>query len=203
MRAVLKKASWCTRRVFRSSPCSKQASGVQKGYSVPETPFYGTELTLGVKKGSCVREACVPGKASCVPNEAEERGSGSEIGDFAKNGHLYAPVTAAKQLQTAVGCHQTTANHCKSPQTVMDSRKLPLNSCRQLWAAIKPLQIAADCHGLPQTTYNSAKLSQAAASYSQTTAEPPGPLPGSLKLRRSASANRRGKSMIIFVRTKI
>ena len=167
MRAVLKKASWGTRRAFRSPPCSKQASGVQKGYSVPETPFYGT--------GFHVYRERPPG----VPNEAEECGSGSEIGDFAKNGHLYAPVTAAKQLRTAVGCHQAAANHCK------------------------PLQIATDCHGLPQTTANSAKLSQAAASYSQTTDEPPGPLPGSLKLRRSASANRRGKSMIIFVRTKI
>ena len=52
MRAVLKKASYGTRRVFRSSPCSKQASGVQKGYSVPETPFSGTD------------KPCVPGKTS-------------------------------------------------------------------------------------------------------------------------------------------
>ena len=180
MRAVLKKASWCTRRVFRSPPCSKQASGVQKGYSVLETPSYGTELTLGVKKGLLgygrhVYRERPPG----VPNEAEERGSGSEIGDFAKNSHLYSPATTAKQLQTAVGCHQTTASRCK------------------------PLQIATDCHGQPQTTANSAKLSQAAASYSQTTAEPPGPLPGYRQLRWSASANRRGKSMTIFVRTKI
>ena len=83
-----------------------------------------------------------------VPNETEESGSGSEIGDFAKNGHLYAPVTAAKQSQSA-----------------MDYLELPLNSCRQLWAATKPLQttanrhkiatkplqIATDCHGQPQT----------------------------------------------------
>ena len=84
MRAVLKKASWGTRRVFRSPPCSKQASGVQKGYSVPETPFSGT--------GQAMYQERPPG----VPNEAEERGSGSEIGDFAKNSHLHAPVTAAK-----------------------------------------------------------------------------------------------------------
>ena len=51
MRAVLKKASYGTRRVFRSSPCSKQASGVQKGYSVPETPFYGTEQAMCTGKG--------------------------------------------------------------------------------------------------------------------------------------------------------
>ena len=42
MRAVLKKASYGTRRVFRGPPCSKQASGVRKEYSVPETPSYGT-----------------------------------------------------------------------------------------------------------------------------------------------------------------
>ena len=188
MRAVLKKASYGTRRVFRSPPCSKQASVVQKGYSVPETPFSGTEQAMyGVRPPD-------------VPTEAEERGSGSEIGDFAKNGHLYAPVTAATQSQSA-----------------MDYLELPLNSCRQLWAATKPLQttanrhkiatkplqIAADCHRLPQTAANSAKLSQAATSYSQTTAEPPGPLPCSRKLRRGVSVNRLSNSMIIFVRTKI
>ena len=124
-----------------------------------------------------------------VPNETEESGFGSEIGDFAKNGHLYAPVTATKPLQTTT----------KSPQSAMDYLELPLNSCRQLWAATKPLQttanrhkiatkplqMAADCHRLPQATANSAKLSQAATSYSQTTAEPPGPLPCSRKLCRA------------------
>ena len=59
-----------------------------------------------------------------VPTEAEERGSGSEIGDFAKNGHLYAPVTATKPLQTTANRHKI---------------------------ATKPLQIATDCHGQPQT----------------------------------------------------
>ena len=42
MRAVLKKASCGTRRVFGSIRCKKQASTVRKGYSVPETPSYGT-----------------------------------------------------------------------------------------------------------------------------------------------------------------
>ena len=42
MRAVLKKASWGTRRIFGSIRCKKQASTVRKGYSVPETPSYGT-----------------------------------------------------------------------------------------------------------------------------------------------------------------
>ena len=138
MRAVLKKAPWCTRRVFRSPPCSKQASGVQKGYSVPETPFSGT---------SHVYRERPPG----VPTEAEERGSGSEIGDFAKNGHLYAPTTAAKQSQSA-----------------MDYLKLPLNSCRQLWlppnrckplqTATKSLQTVMDYLKLPPTLLNYRRL---------------------------------------------
>ena len=176
MRAVLKKASWCTRRVFRSPPCSKQASGVQKGYSVSETPFYGTG-----------RGFMCTGKGLLV---------------YRKKRRNAAPALRSVILRKTVICMLLL---------------LPLNSCRQLWAATKPLQtatksppsrckplqIAADCHGLPQTTANSAKLSQAAASYSQTTAEPPGPLPGYRQLRWSASANRRGKSMTIFVRTKI
>ena len=43
MRAVLKKASWGTRRIFRGVRCKKQASTVRKGYSVPETAFWCTE----------------------------------------------------------------------------------------------------------------------------------------------------------------
>ena len=41
-RAVLKKASWGTRRIFGSIRCKKQASTVRKRYSVPETAFWGT-----------------------------------------------------------------------------------------------------------------------------------------------------------------
>ena len=56
MRAVLKKASYGTRRVFRSPPCSKQASGVRKGYSVPETPSYGTRRVFrGAKQPTPIR----------------------------------------------------------------------------------------------------------------------------------------------------
>ena len=40
MRAVLKKASWGTRRIFRRLRCSKQASTVRKGYSVHENPLF-------------------------------------------------------------------------------------------------------------------------------------------------------------------
>ena len=42
MRAVLKKASSGTRRIFRDIRCKKQAPTVRKEYSVPETPSYGT-----------------------------------------------------------------------------------------------------------------------------------------------------------------
>ena len=42
MRAVLKKTSWGTRRVFGSIRCKKQASTVRKRYSVPKTAFCGT-----------------------------------------------------------------------------------------------------------------------------------------------------------------
>ena len=64
--AVLKKASWGTRRIFRGTRCSKQASTVRKGHSVHENPlflhgrrfqrnsvlktgFYGTEEIFGAK----------------------------------------------------------------------------------------------------------------------------------------------------------
>ena len=42
MRAVLKKASWGTRRIFGSIRCKKQASTVRKRYSVPKTASCGT-----------------------------------------------------------------------------------------------------------------------------------------------------------------
>ena len=42
MRAVLKKASWGTRRIFGSIRCKKQASTVRKRYSVPKTASSGT-----------------------------------------------------------------------------------------------------------------------------------------------------------------
>ncbi len=122
----------------KASSGTEYACRAQKGFlwyatrfqkpSVLKTGFWGTEGIFGTRNpllrygaGFHVYRERPPG----VPNEAEERGSGSEIGDFAKNSHLYSPVTAAKQLQTAVGCHQAAANHCKSPQTVMDCLRLP------------------------------------------------------------------------------
>ena len=52
MRAVLKKASWGTRRIFRSIRCKKQASTVRKGYSVPKTAFSGTRRIFKVPQNS-------------------------------------------------------------------------------------------------------------------------------------------------------
>ena len=75
MRAVLKKASYSTRRIFRNPPCSKQASGVQKGYSVPETPFSGTgqarcpENSLVMHGAQFIKRRSVQGRASCHPRE--------------------------------------------------------------------------------------------------------------------------------------
>ena len=51
MRAVLKKASWGTRRIFRGVRCKKQASTVRKGYSVPEKPSYGTGCIFSARNG--------------------------------------------------------------------------------------------------------------------------------------------------------
>ena len=54
MRAVLKKASWGTRRIFRSIRCKKQALLVRKGYSVPETAFSGTlRIFKGPRNSTC------------------------------------------------------------------------------------------------------------------------------------------------------
>ena len=104
--------------------------------SVLKTGFWGTEGIFGTRNpllrygtSHVYRE-----RPPDAPNETEESGFGSEIGDFAKNGHLYAPVTAAKQLHTAVGCHQTTANRHK--------------------IATKPLQTAANRHRLSWTASN-------------------------------------------------
>ena len=52
MRAVLKKASWGTRRIFRSIRCKKQAFPVRKRYSVPKTAFCGTRRIFKVPQNS-------------------------------------------------------------------------------------------------------------------------------------------------------
>ncbi len=117
MRAVLKKASWGTRRVFRSPPCSKQASGVQKGYSVPETPFYGTG-----------RGFMCTGKGLLMYRLKRRKS---------------APALRSVILRKTAICILLL---------------LPLNSCRQLWAATKPLQAVMDYLKLPPTPLNYCRL---------------------------------------------
>lgn len=46
---MLKQASYGTRRVFKGTLCKKQAPVVRKGYSVPETPSYGTRRIFGAR----------------------------------------------------------------------------------------------------------------------------------------------------------
>ena len=70
MRAVLKKASSGTRRIFGSIRCKKQAFPVQDGYSVPETPFSGTgqarcpENRLVMHGAQFIKRRSVQGRAS-------------------------------------------------------------------------------------------------------------------------------------------
>ena len=57
MRAVLKKASWGTRRIFRGIRCKKQAFPVRKGYSVRKTGFCGTRCVFkGAQNSTCYIE---------------------------------------------------------------------------------------------------------------------------------------------------
>ena len=70
MRAVLKKASSGTRRIFGSIRCKKQSFPVQDGYSVPEAPFSGTgqarcpENRLVMHGAQCIKRRSVQGRAS-------------------------------------------------------------------------------------------------------------------------------------------
>ena len=59
MRAVLKKASWGTRRIFGSIWCKKQASTVRKRYSVPKTVFSGTQRIFKGALNSLMPTECI------------------------------------------------------------------------------------------------------------------------------------------------
>lgn len=132
--SVQERGLWCTELTFGAKNSLLVYATRFQRHSVQKTGFSCTEVIFGTgnpllryrRNIRCAEQP--PG----VPTEAEERGFGSEIGDFAKNSHLYSSATAAKQLQTAVGCHQITASRCKplqtatkSLQTVMDYLKLP------------------------------------------------------------------------------
>ena len=120
--------------------------------SVLKTGFWGTEGIFGTGN-----PLLWYGQAMCTGKDLlmyrmKRRKAASALRSviLRKNGHLYAPVTAAKQSQSA-----------------MDYLELPLNSCRQLWAATKPLQTTAN-HCKPpqnrnQAAANSCRLSWTAA----------------------------------------
>lgn len=119
----------------RRPPPVRNACRAQKGFlvyatrfqkpSVLKTGFWGTEGIFGTRNAllryrrniRCAEQP--PG----VPTEAEERGSSSGISDFAKNGHLYAPATAAKQSQSAM-------DYLKLPPTPLNYRRLPRPTAR-------------------------------------------------------------------------
>ena len=62
MRAVLKKASWGTRRIFRGIRCKKQAFSVRKGYSVHKTGSCGTRrIFKGPQNSTCYIERIFKG----------------------------------------------------------------------------------------------------------------------------------------------
>ena len=62
MRAVLKKASWGTRRIIGSIRCKKQASTVRKRYSVPKTASSGMRrIFKGPQNSTCYIERIFKG----------------------------------------------------------------------------------------------------------------------------------------------
>ena len=69
MRAVLKKASWGTRRIFRGIRCKKQAFPVRKRYSVPKTAFSGTRRIFKGPQNSRLHRLWT---ASCPPDAFSE-----------------------------------------------------------------------------------------------------------------------------------
>ena len=109
-------------------PCSKRLPTVRDAFSEAlrtqnRLLWYRRDIRYQ-KPPSMVRTSHVyRERPPDVPTEAEERGSGSEIGDFAKNGHLYAPVTAAKQSQSAM-------DYLKLPPTPLNYRRLPRPTAR-------------------------------------------------------------------------
>ena len=109
-------------------PCSKRLPTVRDAFSEAlraqnRLLWYRRDIRYQ-KPPSMVRTSHVyRERPPDVPTEAEERGSGSEIGDFAKNGHLYSPATAAKQPQSAM-------DYLKLPPTPLNYRRLPRPTAR-------------------------------------------------------------------------
>ena len=127
LHSVPEKASSGTEYAYRAQKgFLRYATHFQKP-SVLKTGFCGTEGIFGTRN-----PLLWYGQAMCTGKDLlmyrmKRRKAAPALRSviLRKNGHLYAPVTAAKQSQSA-----------------MDYLELPLNSCRQLWAATKPLQTA-------------------------------------------------------------
>ena len=95
MHAVLKKASWGTRRIFISIRCKKQASTVREGYSVPETPSYGTGRILkGPQNSTCHIERVSKGaQNSLLPHRTHfQRRAATKAAPDASSGRETAPA---------------------------------------------------------------------------------------------------------------
>ena len=97
MRAVLKKASWGTRRIFGSIRCKKQASTVRKRYSVQKTGSCGTEWVF--KGTRCAEQA--PGVRLASRNDPSGEGT--------QNGTQKA-VRNSLQKATQNGTREATQN---------------------------------------------------------------------------------------------
>ena len=97
MRAVLKKASWGTRRIFRRLRCKKQASTVRKRYSVPKTGSSGTRrIFKGPQNSTCHIERVSKGaQNSLLPTGrifSARNGPRSEVSKYKKRVRLKALV---------------------------------------------------------------------------------------------------------------
>ena len=92
MRAVLKKASWGTRRIFGSIRCKKQASTVRKRYSVPKTASSGTRRIFKGPQNSRLHRLWT---ASCRTGRIFSARNGPAIGanydEFIANPYLNYP----------------------------------------------------------------------------------------------------------------
>ena len=109
MRAVLKKASCGTRRIFRGTRCSKQASTVRKRYSVPKTGFSGTRRIFRGPQNSRLHRLCTASWGTrrvfrgvpChkQPPAAPDASSVRETAPLS----LFAPATPSLAPSTALG----------------------------------------------------------------------------------------------------
>ena len=113
IRAVLKKASLGTRRIFGSIRCKKQASTVREGYSVPETPSYGTGRILkGPQNSTCHIERVSKGaQNSLLPHRTHlQCAKRPPLSLFAPAAPSLAPSTA---LGTRNGPRSEVSRHKK------------------------------------------------------------------------------------------